>query len=99
MSLSSLTVAKFGGTSVADHQAMLRCAHIIKNDPSNKLVVVSASSGVTNSLVRLSQKNVSENEHPILKGSFSEKSKFSVWCIILGRYDIVLYMSHIILII
>ena len=62
MSLSSFTVAKFGGTSVADHQAMLRCAHIIKNDPSNKLVVVSASSGVTNSLVRLSQKNVSENE-------------------------------------
>jgi aspartate kinase len=62
MSLSSFTVAKFGGTSVADHQAMLRCAYIIKNDPSNKLVVVSASSGVTNSLVRLSQKNVSENE-------------------------------------
>ena len=62
MSLSSFTVAKFGGTSVADHQAMLRCAHIIKNDPSNKIIVVSASSGVTNSLVRLSQKNVSENE-------------------------------------
>jgi len=62
MSLSSFTVAKFGGTSVADHQAMLRCAHIIKNDPSNKLIVVSASSGVTNSLVRLSQENVSENE-------------------------------------
>ncbi|MBA6302754.1 lysine-sensitive aspartokinase 3 [Colwellia sp. MB02u-14] len=62
MSLSPLTVAKFGGTSVADHQAMLRCAHIIKNDPSNKLVVVSASSGVTNLLVRLSQKNVPEHE-------------------------------------
>jgi aspartate kinase len=60
MSLSSFTVAKFGGTSVADHQAMLRCADIIKNDPSNKLVVVSASSGVTNSLVRLSQKNISD---------------------------------------
>jgi aspartate kinase len=62
MLLSSFTVAKFGGTSVADHQAMLRCAHIIKNDPSNKLIVVSASSGVTNSLVRLSQANVSESE-------------------------------------
>ncbi len=62
MSLSSFTVAKFGGTSVADHQAMLRCADIIKNDPSNKLVVVSASSGVTNSLVRLSQKSVSDVE-------------------------------------
>ncbi len=53
------TVAKFGGTSVADYQAMLRCAHIIKNDSSNRLVVVSASAGVTNYLVRLSQENIS----------------------------------------
>jgi aspartate kinase len=57
-----LTVAKFGGTSVADYQAMLRCAHIIKNDSSNRLVVVSASAGVTNYLVRLSQKNVPNDE-------------------------------------
>ena len=55
---SSLTVAKFGGTSVADFQAMLRCANIIKNDTSNRLVVVSASAGVTNYLVRLSQQDV-----------------------------------------
>jgi aspartate kinase len=61
-STSSLTVAKFGGTSVADFQAMLRCAHIIKNDTSNRLIVVSASAGVTNYLVRLSQQNVSVNE-------------------------------------
>jgi len=58
----TLTVAKFGGTSVADHQAMLRCAQIIKNDPSNNVVVVSASAGVTNFLVRLSQKEVSITE-------------------------------------
>jgi len=57
-----ITVAKFGGTSVADYQAMLRCAHIIKNDSSNRLVVVSASAGVTNYLVRLSQENVSVQE-------------------------------------
>jgi len=57
-----LTVAKFGGTSVADYQAMLRCAHIIKNDRSNRLVVVSASAGVTNYLVRLSQENISVQE-------------------------------------
>ena len=59
---SSLTVAKFGGTSVADYEAMLRCAHIIKNDSSNRLVVVSASAGVTNYLVRLSQENISAEE-------------------------------------
>ncbi|AOW78803.1 lysine-sensitive aspartokinase 3 [Colwellia sp. PAMC 20917] len=62
MSLLPFTVAKFGGTSLADHQAMLRCAQIIKNDASNKVVVVSASSGVTNLLVRLSQKDVSQHE-------------------------------------
>ncbi len=61
-STSSLTVAKFGGTSVADYQAMVRCANIIKNDPSNRLVVVSASAGVTNYLVRLSQQNVPVDE-------------------------------------
>ncbi|QBG34484.1 lysine-sensitive aspartokinase 3 [Litorilituus sediminis] len=54
----SLTVAKFGGTSVADFDAMLRCANIIKSSTSNRVVVVSASAGVTNYLVRLSQENV-----------------------------------------
>ena len=54
----SLTVAKFGGTSVADFDAMLRCANIIKSSKSNRVVVVSASAGVTNYLVRLSQENV-----------------------------------------
>ncbi len=57
-----LTVAKFGGTSVANYEAMLRCAQIIKNDESNRVVVVSASSGVTNHLVRLGQENVPATE-------------------------------------
>jgi aspartate kinase len=61
-SSSALTVAKFGGTSVADFQAMLRCANIIKNNPNNRLIVVSASAGVTNYLVRFSQKDVSVAE-------------------------------------
>lgn len=50
----SLTVAKFGGTSVADYLAMDRCADIVLADPSVRIVVVSASSGVTNLLVSLS---------------------------------------------
>ncbi|MGB2742051.1 MAG: lysine-sensitive aspartokinase 3 [Cognaticolwellia sp.] len=58
----NITVAKFGGTSVANYQAMLRCAEIIKNNSANRLVVVSASAGVTNHLVRLSQANVSTSE-------------------------------------
>lgn len=66
--LSALTVAKFGGTSVADHEAMLRCANIIKSDQSNRLVVVSASAGVTNYLVRLSQENISNEEQADIIG-------------------------------
>ncbi|MFT5758028.1 MAG: aspartate kinase [Alteromonadaceae bacterium] len=62
----NLTVAKFGGTSVADYQAMLRCAKIIKSDTSNRLVVVSASAGVTNHLVRLSQKNIAVLEQAMI---------------------------------
>ena len=59
---TNITVAKFGGTSVADFEAMLRCADIIKNNPANRVVVVSASAGVTNHLVRLSQADVPSNE-------------------------------------
>lgn len=58
----NLTISKFGGTSVADYDAMVRCANIIKSDPSNKIAVVSASSGITNHLVRLGQVQVGESE-------------------------------------
>ena len=47
-------VAKFGGTSLADFDAMQRCADIVINCPKTNVVVVSASSGVTNLLVELS---------------------------------------------
>ncbi|WP_206485629.1 lysine-sensitive aspartokinase 3 [Thalassotalea sp. G2M2-11] len=72
MSLNQLTVAKFGGTSVADYAAMLRCADIIKNDPTNRLVVVSASSGVTNLLVRLSQAEVDASEQQAIITQISD---------------------------
>jgi len=64
--MSSVTVAKFGGTSVANYEAMLRCAHIIKNDANNRVVAVSASAGVTNYLVRLGQAQVSVQEQQTL---------------------------------
>ncbi len=62
MSNQNLIISKFGGTSVADYEAMLRCANIIKSDPANRLAIVSASSGVTNHLVRLSQPQLSNEE-------------------------------------
>lgn len=51
--MSTFTVAKFGGTSVANFEAMSRCAAIIEKNPETKLVVSSACSGVTNLLVEL----------------------------------------------
>jgi len=48
-------VAKFGGTSVADYDAMNRSADVVLADPNTRLVVLSASAGVTNLLVSLSE--------------------------------------------
>ncbi|WP_299019262.1 lysine-sensitive aspartokinase 3 [uncultured Photobacterium sp.] len=56
-----ITVAKFGGTSVADHAAMSRSATIIKENPSAKVVLISACSGVTNLLVELAN-GIADNE-------------------------------------
>ena len=51
--MSHLSVAKFGGTSVANYPAMQACAQIVINDPNTRVVVLSASAGVTNLLVAL----------------------------------------------
>ena len=51
--MSHLSVAKFGGTSVANHAAMTACANIVIADPNTRVVVLSASAGVTNLLVAL----------------------------------------------
>jgi aspartate kinase len=65
---SNLVIAKFGGTSVANFESMQRCAQIIKKSPQNRVVVVSASAGVTNYLVRLGQKEVPlEEQQSIVK--------------------------------
>lgn len=51
--MSHLSVAKFGGTSVANYSAMQSCAKIVISDPKTRVVVLSASAGVTNLLVAL----------------------------------------------
>jgi len=48
-------VAKFGGTSVADFEAMNRSADVVLQDASTRLVVLSASAGITNLLVALAE--------------------------------------------
>jgi aspartate kinase len=54
----ALTIAKFGGTSVADYAAMQSCARIIAQQKDTRVVVVSASAGVTNYLVSLCHDNL-----------------------------------------
>ncbi|AYA42205.1 lysine-sensitive aspartokinase 3 [Xenorhabdus nematophila] len=50
---SQYVVAKFGGTSVADFDAMNNCADIILANTKVRVVVLSASAGVTNLLIAL----------------------------------------------
>ncbi|MEQ4517610.1 MAG: lysine-sensitive aspartokinase 3, partial [Pantoea agglomerans] len=45
----------FGGTSVADFEAMNRSADVVLQDASTRLVVLSASAGITNLLVALAE--------------------------------------------
>lgn len=49
----ALNVAKFGGTSVANYDAINNCAKIVVNNPNTRVVVVSAAAGITNHLVLL----------------------------------------------
>jgi aspartate kinase len=60
--MTHFNVAKFGGTSVADLAAMLCCADIVLSNSSTRLVVVSASSGVTNHLVNLANNDLAHTE-------------------------------------
>ncbi len=46
-------VAKFGGSSVKDAEALMRSAKIVARDPDVRLVVVSATQGTTNHLEEL----------------------------------------------
>jgi aspartate kinase len=48
-------VAKFGGTSMQDKAAMERAAKIVLSNPEIKIVVVSATAGTTNSLLKLAK--------------------------------------------
>ncbi|MFM5013817.1 lysine-sensitive aspartokinase 3 [Aeromonas veronii] len=58
--MSPINVAKFGGTSVANFPAMNNCADIVLANPATRVVVLSASAGVTNLLVTLAQGELDE---------------------------------------
>jgi aspartate kinase len=53
--MSKWIVSKFGGSSVRDGSAMLRCSQIIENNPLIKIVVISATQNTTNQLEYIAQ--------------------------------------------
>lgn len=58
----SINIAKFGGTSVANIEAMRHCAQIVINNPATRVVVVSAAAGVTNYLVQLASEELTSDQ-------------------------------------
>ncbi|TRY30592.1 lysine-sensitive aspartokinase 3 [Aliiglaciecola sp. M165] len=62
MTSLNLNIAKFGGTSVANFSAMQNCADIIAKNTATKVVVVSASAGVTNHLVTLANTPLTQSQ-------------------------------------
>ncbi|GAB3020229.1 lysine-sensitive aspartokinase 3 [Bowmanella dokdonensis] len=58
----SLNIAKFGGTSVANIDAMRSCAKIVIGNPATRMVVVSAAAGVTNHLVQLANEELTSEQ-------------------------------------
>jgi aspartate kinase len=53
--MTDFSVAKFGGTSMGSPDALWNAAGILKRDGRSRLVVVSATSGTTNQLLRLAE--------------------------------------------
>lgn len=53
---------KFGGTSVGNEKALGNLVSIVRNEPSQKALVVSAMSGVTNTLIALMRDTKASND-------------------------------------
>jgi len=51
-------VAKFGGTSVANYESIVKCADIVKANSDIRVIVVSAQSMVTNNLEKITKSSI-----------------------------------------
>ncbi|MDO5861365.1 MAG: aspartate kinase [Thermoplasmata archaeon] len=66
-----ITVMKFGGTSVGSAEALKRVANIVANTEGDRVVVVSAMSGITNFLVSVVENPLTDPDGVIQQ--FSDK--------------------------
>jgi aspartate kinase len=96
---SALTIAKFGGTSVANYETMQNCARIVATNPATRIVVVSASAGVTNLLVSLAhsaltQEQIGEQCQAIADIEFNILRKLKNQGTVAGKLDDLLDEMH-----
>ncbi len=73
--MNNWIVAKFGGSSVKDGGAMLRCASIIENNPNIKVTIISATYNTTNQLEEIAKasKGGDENHLALVLKNLEEK--------------------------
>lgn len=57
-----MLVYKFGGTSLGTAERMKSVADLIRRDEKQKIVVLSAASGTTDNLIKLSRSNIADGE-------------------------------------
>lgn len=69
-----MLVVKFGGTSVGKPERMKKIAHLVMSMPGKKIVVLSALSGTTNTLVRIGE-NLLAQQHTAANNEITELEK------------------------
>tara|TARA_R110002072_G_scaffold64203_2_gene159215 strand:+ start:54162 stop:55301 length:1140 start_codon:yes stop_codon:yes gene_type:complete len=73
--LSKKVVIKFGGSSVKDANAFLRCYSIICKNPDTKLVILSATYNTTNDLENLYQRIINKQDFSDVKEKLIERHR------------------------
>ena len=73
--MKKMNVLKFGGTSVGSAVNIQKVVDILKNSEDQKIVVLSAMSGVTNLLVSLYEGSITKNEQEITTSLEAIKGK------------------------
>lgn len=76
--MNSLSVMKFGGSSLADFAAMKRCVDIVANAHGCKVVVVSAIANTTRLLVTLAQPDIAKAEKELCLQELATKHQHIV---------------------
>jgi aspartate kinase len=77
----SINVAKFGGTSVANFDAIQNCIKVIGLNQHTRVVVVSAASGVTNLLVELAHQAHTQEQIQALCQKITDKEYAILSCL------------------